>query len=149
MTPKKYRRSKRSSSSPSLLVVGGLILIVIAILAFKPRADSPAGSLPEQQLASALAAHQPAFVFLHSLDCIPCKDLMGIVDEVYPEFAGEVVLVDVNVYDKRNANLLRREGLQVIPTLVFYDQTGKRQVHVGVLEALQLRQTLAALAGGH
>ena len=42
--------------------------------------------------------------------------------------------------------LLEQVGLQYIPTLIFYDRTGKEQVSVGVMEAEQLRQTLAALA---
>jgi thioredoxin-like negative regulator of GroEL len=149
MTQKISSRSKRLSISTILLIVGGLILVAVAILVLKPRVDSPAtASFPEEQLASALATHQPTFIFLHSLDCIPCKEMMRIVDEVYPEYAGKVVLVDVNVFDERNANLLRQEGLQVIPTLVFYDRGGQRQVYMGVMETRQLRQTLAALAVG-
>jgi hypothetical protein len=38
--------------------------------------------------------------------------------------------------------------LQYIPTLIFYDQAGKEQVSVGVMEPDELRQVLAALAGG-
>jgi thiol:disulfide interchange protein len=70
------------------------------------------------------------------------------VAQVYPEFSSTVTLVDVNVYDEYNAALLQRVGLQYIPTLIFYDHTGKGQVSVGVMEDEQLRQTLAALAGG-
>ena len=74
--------------------------------------------------------------------------MMQIVAQVYPEFAGSVTLVDINVYDDANKALLERVGLQYIPTLIFYDQTGKEQVSVGVMETERLRQTLAALAGG-
>jgi thiol:disulfide interchange protein len=74
--------------------------------------------------------------------------MMETVAQVFPDFAEAVVLVDINVYDESNEALLKRVGLQYIPTLIFYDHTGKEQVSVGVMEAEQLRQTLAALAGG-
>ena len=72
--------------------------------------------------------------------------MMDIVAQVYPEYQTEVTLVDVNVYDERNVPLLKKVGLQYIPTLVFYNQNGERQVHVGVMEADVLRNTLAAIS---
>ena len=73
---------------------------------------------------------------------------MEVVKQVYPEFQDSVVLIDVDVYDQRNNNIMRREGLQSIPTLVFYDRNGKRQMNIGVMESDQFRQTLSALAAG-
>jgi thioredoxin-related protein len=57
-----------------------------------------------------------------------------------------VALVDVNVYEDRNAKLLQKVGLRYIPTLIFYDRAGKSQTSVGVIEAVKFRQTLAGLA---
>lgn len=74
---------------------------------------------------------------------------MGVVADVYPEFQDSVVLIDVDVYDQRNINILRRESLQVIPTLVFYDRQGRRQIFVGVMQAEQLRDTLQAISTGN
>ena len=80
--------------------------------------------------------------------CQQCIEMIGIVDQVYPEFKNTVALVDINVYDERNTALLNRVGLQYIPTLIFYDRTGKEQVSVGVMDPEILRQTLAALSEG-
>lgn len=141
----------KSKLLPSALIIAGLILIVITMLLVKNRAEpvSVSGLLPEEQLNSALQSNTPAFVFLHSTDCIPCKEMMGIVDAVYPEFTESVALVDVNIYDSRNQALMRSEGLQVIPTLVFYDSKGTRQTHMGVMEPAQFRTTLLAMAPGN
>ena len=73
--------------------------------------------------------------------------MIGIVGEVYPEFASSVALVDVNVYDERNTTLLQQVRLQFIPTLIFYDQDGTAEVVVGVIQAGELRQKLTLLAG--
>ena len=74
--------------------------------------------------------------------------MIGIIEQVYPEFDDYVTLVDVNVYDRQNESLLNEVGLQYIPTLFFYDTSGKRQTHIGVMEARQLRQILSDLTVG-
>lgn len=133
----------------SLLIVGGIALLLIAVFAFKSGGSVPASTDSlEAQLDQALTEHRPTFVFLHSLECIPCKAMMEVVDQIYPEFRDSVVLIDVDIYDRDNTNLLRRENLQFLPTLVFYDGNGKRQMHISVMEPEQFRQTLGALAAG-
>ena len=74
--------------------------------------------------------------------------MMDTVAQVYPEFTDSVTLVDVNVYDEQNQALLKRVELQYIPTLIFFDRSGQGEVSVGVMEAEQLKQTLASLAAG-
>ena len=148
--PKKsgVSKSKRFSTPGTLLILVGLLLIAVVILVLKPRTAHPTtGTLPEEQRANALAAGKPTFIFLHSLECVPCEEMMFTVAQVYPEFDNKVILVDVDVYADENASLLRYEMVRTIPTLVFYDRSGQRRVYIGVMEAAQLRQTLAALTG--
>jgi thioredoxin-like negative regulator of GroEL len=102
----------------------------------------------EAQVDRLLAEKQPIFAFFHSNTCQQCVDMTRIVDQVYPEFEGRVYLVDVNVYDERNQNLLRRANLRVIPTLIFIDRNGDAGGHTGVMPADDLRSTLETLAGG-
>lgn len=102
---------------------------------------------PEEQLDRLLAAGQPIFAFFHSTTCKQCVEMTKIVDQVYPAFEGRVYLVDVNVYEKRNQNLLRRARLQVIPTLIFIDRSGAGRGYAGVMPADGLRSQLEALAG--
>jgi hypothetical protein len=71
-----------------------------------------------------------------------------VVAEVLSEHRETVALVDVDVYDDHNAPLLRQERIQAIPSLVFYDRAGKRQVHVGVMDAAGLRLALGTLTEG-
>ena len=147
MSPQKRTQHK---SIPTLLVFAGIALLIFAAVVFKNsrQAPSQAASL-EEQYELALQENQPTFVFLHSLDCTPCEEMMKVVAQVYPEFENHVVLIDVDVYDQRNVNIMRREGLRVIPTLVFYDQQGVRQMQVGVLEPNQLRVVLQSISGAN
>ena len=149
MAIRKRKRSHRKQPS-TLLIFAGIALLLFAVIALKSGNDAPtsAASLKEQY-DQAIQSSQPTFVFLHSLDCIPCKEMMDVVAQVCPEYEGQVVLIDVDVYDQRNANILRQEGLQMIPTLVFYDRQDQRQVHVGVLQPDQLRAILQAISGAN
>ncbi len=146
----KRKHPIRKQGPPTLLILAGIALLLIAVFALKNSNNTSvsAASL-EAQLDQALKDGRPTFVFLHSLDCIPCKEMMGVVADVYPEFQDSVVLIDVDVYDQRNTNILRREGLRSIPTLVFYDANGARQMFIGVMPPDQFRDTLQKLAAGN
>jgi thiol:disulfide interchange protein len=101
---------------------------------------------PEAQLDSLLTEGHPVLAFFHSDTCYQCVQMTGIVGQVYPEYANSVALVDVNVYDERNGNLLRRAGIRVIPTLIFFDRQGRGQVAMGVMQPDQLRQQLQRIS---
>ncbi|MBN2115490.1 MAG: thioredoxin family protein [Anaerolineales bacterium] len=145
------RRRHAPKQPPNLLILAGIALLLIAVFAFKSNNDSApssaSGSL-ESQLDQALAAKRPTFVFLHSLNCVPCKAMMETVADVYPDFQDSVVLIDVNIYDESNSNILQRKRLQSIPTLVFYNAQGTRQVFIGAMPAEQFRDALTLLATG-
>jgi thiol-disulfide isomerase/thioredoxin len=121
-----HKRNWKTSPLPKILAIGGITLLVIAILAFKekPQAASPTANPnapAEAQLDRALQAGQPTLAFFHSNNCKQCIIMMETVAQVYPEYANSITLIDVNVYDESNTTLLKRVGLQYIPTLIFYD----------------------------
>ena len=145
--PKRKRPARKNP--PTLLILAGIALLLVAIFAVKHDDNSSAStSSLEAQLDQALNEGLPTFVFLHSLDCIPCKEMMGTVADVYPDFQNSVVLIDVDIYDKSNSNLIQRERLQSIPTLVFYNAQGTRQVFIGAMQPEQFCDTLTQLAAG-
>lgn len=147
--PKKIRH--KPSRLPQFLILGGVVLLVLVVLAFKdrsqPETPSSTSMLPEAQLERAVRAGKPALAFFHSNNCQQCLIMIETVDRVFPEFASSVDLVDINVYDSENEPLLQKVGLQYIPTLVFFDQYGQSQTYVGVMETDELRQRLKSLAG--
>jgi len=146
--PKRKRPIRRQQPS-TLLVLAGIALLLITVFSLKNLSDSSAPvALLEAQLDQALKDKRPTFVFLHSLDCIPCKEMMGTVADVYPDFQESVVLIDVDIYDQSNSNIIHRERLQSIPTLVFYDAQGTRQVFIGAMPSEQFRDVMTQLAAG-
>lgn len=91
-------------------------------------------SSPADQLNRALAAGQPVLVFMHSNNCQSCIDMMNVVDQVHPEFAGQIALVDVDVYDDANGPLMQKLGLRYIPTVVVFDKAGQSAQNVGAMK---------------
>jgi len=131
------------------LIIGSLLLLVIAVLAFKkqsqPAAQASPSALPEAQLERALSAGKPALAFFHSNTCEQCVTMIATVEQVYPEFASSVALVDVNVYDPDNEPMLKKVKLNLIPTIVLYDRAGQGQYYVGVIDADVLHLLLSTL----
>jgi thiol:disulfide interchange protein len=153
--PKTKRRKQKAAHYPKLLVLGGFMSLVAVFLGVKASQEEPQSpfahdpnQLAEVQLDQALEARWPVLAFFHSNNCVQCLIMVDLVAEVYPEFQERVVLVDVDVYDDLNRPLLGRVRLQYIPTLIFYDRTGKTTSHVGVMEASDLMANLKDLAGG-
>jgi len=149
--PKKKRR--KNPSFPKALIIVGVVLLAAVILLLKDKLQaatiSASGTdLPETQLENALQTSQPTLAFYHSTDCEQCIIMMDVVAEVYPEYKDAVTLVDVDVYDERNVPLLNKVRLQYIPTLMFYNKSGERQVQVSVMEADKLREALVAIGTG-
>jgi thioredoxin-like negative regulator of GroEL len=144
-----------SPRRPRTLLLVGLLLAVIVILTIKGRlapqaADTPVapGDTPAAQLAQARAAGLPTLVFFHSTTCESCVYMSETIAAVWPTYRDQVALVDVNVYDQQNAALLQAEQIRVIPTMVFIDATGQRQVEIGPMQPELLQQRLTALAAG-
>jgi thiol-disulfide isomerase/thioredoxin len=141
------KRKSKNSNLPRFLIIAGLALLVALVLMLKdkPQVVAVPGEIAEVQLARALKARQPTLAFYHSTNCQQCLVMMDIIDEVYPEYNDSITLVDIDVYDERNIPLMQEVGLQYIPTLMFYNNEGERFVHIGVMEAVNLHQALAAL----
>jgi thioredoxin 1 len=81
----------------------------------KAAADNP--------LDRALSSGKPVLADFGQLTCIPCKMMKPILDKLAEEFKGRI---DVLILDTRDyAFLARRHRIRVIPTQIFFDESGK------------------------
>lgn len=74
----------------------------------------------------------PALVDVGSKQCIPCKLMEPVLEELRTEYAGvlRVEFIDVQVDPVRATKL----GVRGIPTQIFYDASGKeRHRHMGYM----------------
>ena len=151
MPPKKHSKSHSGKPSflPTILMLAGILIMVAVVFLMKNKpepAPDLTAKLPEAQLDWYLENKQPVFVFFHSTTCQTCIDMMDVVDQVYPEFKGQVGIVDVDVYASWNQDLLRRVRITNIPTQVFINQEGMGTTMIGGMQPDDLRAELRALA---
>jgi thioredoxin len=108
----------------------GKIVIVVALIAALAVAiavrrgksgagQTPAEYKPEQLVGKGL----PALVDLGSDQCIPCKMMMPILEELKNECAGKLQVNFLNVL--KYPALSPLYGIRVIPTQIFYNASGK------------------------
>lgn len=110
-----------------ILVVAALILSVAAIVRIKQGKQTEAvQSLATPAVAAEIAASGlPRLVDLGADKCIPCKMMAPILEELREQYKGSLDVVFLDVW--KNPNVSRQYGIQVIPTQIFYDATGKER----------------------
>ena len=93
-----------------------------AMLASVVTTNAPA-TPPEKQLL-------PKLLDLGAGKCIPCKMMFPVLDELKKEYAGKLEVEFIDVW--QNPDAARQYGIEVIPTQIFYNATGKELFrHIG------------------
>lgn len=97
-------------------------LINPAMLASLASTNAPA-TPPEKKL-------RPKLLDLGAGKCIPCKMMAPILEQMKTEYAGKLEVEFIDVW--KNPDAARQYGIEVIPTQIFYDATGKELFrHIG------------------
>ena len=71
------------------------------------------------------APQLPRLVDLGADKCIPCKLMTPIIAELSKDFAGQLSVVFIDVW--KNPGAGKAYEIQVIPTQIFYDASGKER----------------------
>ena len=62
--------------------------------------------------------------------CVPCKMMAPIMEKMEKQYEGKAAIVFIDVWE--NKDQATKYGVKVIPTQIFYDETGKENYrHVG------------------
>jgi thioredoxin 1 len=109
-----------------------LVLIPLAFGIFDPgflhgQGRTPVISEPppdtDEDLQKALKSGKPVVVDFGASSCVPCKKLRPILRALSKEYAGKAHFLIIDVYESRS--LAREYRIQLIPTLIFFDNQGK------------------------
>ncbi|NOU36174.1 MAG: thioredoxin family protein [Kiritimatiellaceae bacterium] len=116
-----------------LLIVIALIGAVAFVIEHKKQQGfSCAGGVctpPPRDAAKPVAAETsaqkplPRLVDLGAGQCVPCKMMVPILDELKTTFAGKLEVVFIDVWENKQAG--EQYGIRMIPTQIFYDAGGK------------------------
>ena len=101
------------------------LFLVLASLAFATQltvgveTNAPAGASTNAAPKVAL----PKLVDLGANKCIPCKKMAPILDALAKDFAGQLDVEFIDVWQKPEAG--KPFKIQLIPTQIFFDAAGK------------------------
>jgi thioredoxin 1 len=125
------------STACKLVVVGLVLGAVGGALALKPSAErgpiprseipyDPSAPVPVEPVPVSYEPSEPGLPRLVALgagSCIPCRAMAPIRAELRREYAGRLEVDFYDVWKDREAGA--HFGVQVIPTLIYYDATGR------------------------
>ena len=93
-----------------------------AMLASLATTNAPATPRDKQLL--------PKLLDLGAGKCVPCKMMFPVLDELKKEYTGTLEVEFIDVW--KNPDAAKQYGIEVIPTQIFYDATGKELFrHIG------------------
>lgn len=115
-----------------IVIVVVLIISIIAVLTAKRNKSEPVTEATMDMAASAGEAAQPGLLInkdlpilldLGSDQCIPCKEMAPILEELKAVYTGkfQVEIVDV----RKDPMIATVYNIQLIPTQIFLDASGK------------------------
>lgn len=100
------------------IVFAILTMLFLALVLACEKSDSTANSA-DSPLA---ATGRPHLVDLGADQCVPCKMMKPILDDLQRDFAGRMDVTFIDVW--KNREEAKRFGIQMIPTQIFYDEKG-------------------------
>ena len=121
-------------------VLAVLVLAVVAVFVLQPED-------PVAQAEDARRIPVPGMVTMVDLgakECIPCKMMAPILEELAKEYQGRAAVVFIDVWKDPAAG--PKFGIRAIPTQIFYDAQGKEVTrHEGFLDKQAIVHMFAKL----
>jgi thioredoxin 1 len=115
----------------------GAIFLLLTVLVGVAASDS-------KELTAAFKAKLPVVAKLGADWCYPCKAMKPILKELATEQKGKIVVLDLNINENRD--LAAKNKINLIPTTLFYDKTGKLKAKkTGYISKTELLETLKKL----
>lgn len=116
----------------ALVAVVVLLVMVGAAILYNKSSTAPSASPQKEYHAPAASPTSmpnpsglPRLVDLGAGKCIPCKKMAPILEELKKEYAGTLQVDFIDVWVNPDAG--KPYGIQLIPTQIFYDATGKER----------------------
>ncbi|UCB44898.1 MAG: thioredoxin fold domain-containing protein [Spirochaetota bacterium] len=96
---------------------------------------------PGGLIKKALGSGMPSIVDLGSNNCIPCKMMKPILDELKDEYRGKANVLVIDIYKHRK--IASEYRIRAIPTQIFFDNNGKEVYrHEGFLSKEEIVKKL-------
>jgi thioredoxin 1 len=109
---------------------------------FTPKSSENSGS--KTQGVPSPSHGKVAMIDLGATECIPCKMMAPIIEELQKEYAGRVDIIFIDVW--KDPAQAKKYGIRAIPTQVFFDKNGN-EVHrnIGFMDKKRIVEILSKL----
>lgn len=131
-------------------IVGALAFLAVVVVYAVTESrgvDKPSGTagLPAQGTsAPSPGTGRVTMIDLGATECIPCKMMAPILEELRIQYAGKADILFIDVWkDPEQAKVY---GIRTIPTQIFFDEKGREVFrHVGFMDKKRIVDILSAL----
>ncbi|WP_185882205.1 thioredoxin [Blattabacterium cuenoti] len=89
------------------------------------------------------SVNKPILVDFWAPWCAPCRTLSSILEDVYNEYNNKVLVGKLNV--DQNPKISSIYGIRSIPTIFFFKNRKKIDMHIGVATKEEIRKKLDVL----
>jgi thioredoxin 1 len=127
-----------------------LSIAIITVVAFYTIMQPPITSVETE--ADGATAHQSitltsgrvTMIDLGATECIPCKMMAPILEELKEEYAGKADIIFIDVW--KDPGQAKKFGIRAIPTQVFFDVEGKEVYrHTGFMDKKRIVDILSQM----
>lgn len=99
------------------------VLVIASAVALIAVRESGRASVGDGSSLAEPRGGLPTLIDLGAGQCIPCKKMAPILEELKNEYRGRLEVIFLDVWQDRSAG--QRYGIQLIPTQIFYDAAGR------------------------
>ena len=141
-------RKRRSVAIAAAVAVTAAVAVLVVFAVIESRTSVP--GLPGFEIPGegagppSPAGGRVTMIDLGAAECVPCKLMAPILEEVRGEYAGRADIVFIDVW--KEPERASKYGIQAIPTQIFFDAKGREVYrHMGVLDKQAIVEILARL----
>jgi thioredoxin 1 len=124
------------------IAIPAVILVAVGYFMFGSKLFSGIGS--RTGTTKLAIPGRVTMIDLGATECLPCKMMAPIIEELKSEYAGKADIIFIDVW--KNPVEARKYGIRAIPTQIYYNKDGKEAFrNVGFMEKKRIVEVLTRL----
>ncbi len=134
----------------TIILTGVIVLVLVGVyFMLGSKSSTTVDVVNESGVAATGTTVIPAsglvtMIDLGATECIPCKMMAPILEEVKQEYQGRAEIIFIDVW--KNPDQAKKYNIRAIPTQIFFDADGvEKERHVGFMDKKKIVATLTKL----